>query len=549
MNRRGILCLCIGVLLFVLSLRPMQVCAGSVEFGSPYRILVICSYNYAYDTVPDHITGFTKGLGDLNYEITYENMDAKTYFRTADIAQFHDYLSYKLDQVEPYDLVVLMDDTALRFGMNYRDELFAKTPMVFLGVNSISDAKAASEMEDFTGIAEVLDYEANYELLQELFPKRTHYVVFCDSTDTSTGEYNEFLDFAKKHPSLDYSVLNAGYYTKDGLQEALREIGSDSVLIFLDFAMDGDGNTYTKTSGSVFVTYNVGNVPIIRPSASDFTDGILGGYSYSYVDAGKKAGYMARQILLGTDPDELPMIENSVSKLSLEQGALDRFHIKYNQIPEDATIINERTTLFTFYRDHHILSNLLILIFIMLGVIILLLIYANFRRNQMMHQDFLTKVPNRTYLNKKVLNAKENHAPYGIIMVDLDNFKKINDTYGHSVGDELLQQFAGRLKTLTNRDVIFGRIGGDEFMGFMPNPNYEKADRICQSIAQTMSEPFNLTVGEIEITASIGCAMYPLDTCDLMLVSRLADKALYQVKSSGKNDYRLFRDIKMSEAS
>jgi diguanylate cyclase (GGDEF)-like protein len=184
----------------------------------------------------------------------------------------------------------------------------------------------------------------------------------------------------------------------------------------------------------------------------------------------------------------------------------------------------------------------LILIFLLLTAIILLLVFANVRRNQLINQDFLTKVPNRTYLNRKIRTAKENHATYGIIMVDLDNFKTINDTFGHTAGDELLLAFATRLKSLSNRDVTFGRIGGDEFMGFMPAPTHEKADTICREIVQTMSAPFSLSTGEIQITASIGCAMYPQDTDDVMLVSRLADQALYAVKESGKNDYRLFRD-------
>jgi GGDEF domain-containing protein len=79
-------------------------------------------------------------------------------------------------------------------------------------------------------------------------------------------------------------------------------------------------------------------------------------------------------------------------------------------------------------------------------------------------------------------------------------------------------------------------------MGFMPVPSYEKADLICRKIVQTMSAPFHLSTGDIHITASIGCAMYPQDTDDVMLVSRLADQALYAVKESGKNDYRLFHD-------
>ena len=140
MNRKRQMGLLTAVFMLFVALFPSRVSAAS-SWGTPYRILVICSYNYSFQTVPEHINGLVKGLGDLNYEINYETMDAKTYYHTSDIAQFYNYLSYKLHQVDPYDLVVLMDDTALRFGINYRQQLFDNTPMVFLGINSISDAE------------------------------------------------------------------------------------------------------------------------------------------------------------------------------------------------------------------------------------------------------------------------------------------------------------------------------------------------------------------------------------------------------------------------
>lgn len=542
MNRKRLMGLLTAVFMLFVALFPSRVSAAS-SWGTPYRILVICSYNYSFLTVPEHINGLVKGLGDLNYEINYETMDAKTYYHTSDIAQFYNYLSYKLHQVDPYDLVVLMDDTALRFGINYRQQLFDNTPMVFLGINSISDATTASALNDVTGIAEVLDYESNYALMQKMFPKRNHYVVLCDSSNTSAGEYIEFLKFTENHPDLNYTVINASYYSRDGFARALQEVPTnESIMFCLDFSTDGDGNVYTPLAGAKFITANMPNVPVIRPSAAINYDGFLGGYSYSYVDAGKRAGTMARAILQGSDPDDLIFVTTPLTKLTLEQSVLDTFGINYTLIPKDATVLNERTTLRTIYRDYTVITNLLILIFLLLTAIILLLVFANVRRNQLINQDFLTKVPNRTYLNRKIRTAKESHATYGIIMVDLDNFKTINDTFGHTAGDELLLAFATRLKSLSNRDVTFGRIGGDEFMGFMPAPTHEKADTICREIVQTMSAPFSLSTGEIQITASIGCAMYPQDTDDVMLVSRLADQALYAVKESGKNDYRLFRD-------
>ncbi|MCR5641525.1 MAG: diguanylate cyclase [Lachnospiraceae bacterium] len=549
MKRRGFFSIFVGLLLLVTLLSPLQVCASSRTLTSPYRILVICSYNYSFVTVPQHINGFIEGLGDVNYEITYENMDAKTYYRSVDIAQFYHYLSYKMGQVPPYDLVILMDDTALHFGVNYRNVLFSGTPMIFLGINSISDATTAAALNDVTGIAEVLDYESNYKLMQDIFPERDHIVILSDASNTCTGEYIEFMKFAANHPDLNYTVVNTSYYSTEGFARTLEELSDNSVIFCLDFSTDGSDKIYTQQGAAAFIGEHAPSIPVFNPSAANFYGNFVGGYSYSYVDAGKKAGEMARGILNGTDPDDYPFVTSAVSKLSIEQGAMDTFGIKYSALPDDVTIVNERPSLATFYRGHTLISNLLLLIFLLLLTIIVILIGFNIRRHQIINQDFLTKVPNRSFLNNRIHAAKDTQTTYGIIMVDLDNFKTINDTLGHTIGDELLLAFATRLKALTDKDVIFGRIGGDEFMGFMPNPTYEKADIICQKIVQTMSAPFHLSTGSIEITASIGCAMYPQDTDNVMLVTRLADQALYEVKATGKNDYRLFRDTLKAKRS
>ncbi len=539
--RRGYLRLLVCFFLLFGLLTPVSVHATDTSFSAPYRILVICSYNYAFPSVPQHIAGLTDGLGDLDYEITYECMDAKTYYHPEDINEFYFYLAYKLRQVHKYDLLVVMDDTALQFATSHRDVLFPDIPIVFVGINSLADAEAADAMDNVTGIAEVLDYESNYSLLRNLFPKRDHYVVFCDATNTSQGECAAFLDFASNHPRLNYTIINASEHTKADLIDTLSQLQEDSILFLLDFSEDGDDNIYSSAEGACLIQEAAPNVPIIRPSLAFFAGGILGGYSYSYENAGREAGVMARSILTGTDADSIPMVTSAVTELILEQSAMDHFKIKRSAIPQNATILNEHRTLLWFYRHNPLLSKLLIVIMFLFLFIIALLIIANIRRNRLIHHDFLTKIPNRTYLNKKVRYAKEHMCPYGIIMVDLDNFKKINDTMGHSVGDELLAAFASRLRSLSGRSVTFGRIGGDEFMGFMPNPNYEKADTICQQIVQIMSAPFVLSNCTLEITASIGCALYPYDNEDSSQITKLADQALYMVKASGKNNYQLAR--------
>ncbi|WP_167562681.1 ABC transporter substrate binding protein [Butyrivibrio fibrisolvens] len=511
---------------------------------TPFNILCICSYNYSYQTVPQHIQGLEAGLGNLSYEITYENMDTKRYYEADDIEKFHDYLAYKMDKIDAsYDLIFLIDDSALRFGINYREELFGDTPIVFMGINSFSDASTSSALPDVTGIAETLDFEANYDLMQSLFPDRDEIVVLCDASNTSTGEYVEFLKFTEKHPDLNYSVLNASYYTQKGLKRALNELDEKKIIFYLDFSQDGDGNLYTIKSAAAFVNENTNHVPVIRLTMVNCTDNILGGISYSYTAAGEVAGKMAAKILNGVDADNIPLVTETITESYFYQDALDEFGISSAKLPLDSTIADEHFNLIRYYEENALILNLILLIIILLFVIIVIQAKSNRQHERMLNNDYLTQIPNRHYINQKLTQLNSTFTPYGLAMIDIDYFKHINDTYGHLMGDALLKEVGRRFAGIATKNITFARIGGDEFMMLITGSEIDNAEKICQKIRKVFEFPITIDKQKITVTLSMGCALYPSDINDPTQIMALADKALYYVKENGRNGYKLFSDL------
>lgn len=511
---------------------------------TPFNILCICSYNYSYQTVPQHIQGLEAGLGNLSYEITYENMDTKRYYEADDIEKFHDYLAYKMDKIDAsYDLIFLIDDSALRFGINYREELFGDTPIVFMGINSFSDASTSSALPDVTGIAETLDFEANYDLMQSLFPDRDEIVVLCDASNTSTGEYVEFLKFTEKHPDLNYSVLNASYYTQKGLKRALNELDEKKIIFYLDFSQDGDGNLYTIKSAAAFVNENTNHVPVIRLTMVNCTDNILGGISYSYTAAGEVAGKMAAKILNGVDADNIPLVTETITESYFYQDALDEFGISSAKLPLDSTIADEHFNLIRYYEENALILNLILLIIILLFVIIVIQAKSNRQHERMLNNDYLTQIPNRHYINQKLTQLNSTFTPYGLAMIDIDYFKHINDTYGHLMGDALLKEVGRRFADIATKNITFARIGGDEFMMLITGSEIDNAEKICQKIRKVFEFPITIDKQKITVTLSMGCALYPSDINDPTQIMALADKALYYVKENGRNGYKLFSDL------
>ena len=518
--------------------------SGSKDTIIPFNILCICSYNYSYDTVPQHMQGIEAGLGDLSYEITYENMDAKRFYEADDIQEFYNYLSYKIDKIDAhYDLIFVIDDTALRFVINYRNELFGDVPVVFMGINSVSDATTSAALHNVTGISETLDFESNYDLMKALFPDRNEIVVLCDGSNTSSGEYVEFLKFTENHPEISYRVLNASYYTQKGLKRALSELDNNNIIYYLEFSQDGDGNLYTINSASSFVDNNVTNVPVIRLTMANCTNNILGGISYSYTHAGEVAGKMAGKILNGVSADNIALISDTITESYFYQDKMDEFGIKSSQLPVDSYIANERFNPIRYYQENALILNLIILIIILLFIIIVIQAKANRQHERMLNNDYLTQIPNRHYINQKIDQLNSTFTPYGLAMIDVDHFKDINDTYGHLVGDEVLVEISTRFSSIASKYITFARIGGDEFMMLITGPEIDNADNICRQIQNIIRNAVVINKKKLEITLSIGCALYPSDTNDPTQIMALADRALYYVKENGRNDYKLFGDL------
>lgn len=505
-----------------------------------YRILFISSYGFSNAVVPEQLRGFEEGLGDLNYQIDYEFMDSEYYYRSTDIINFERYLSYKYYTQPNFDLIAIADDQALRFLNNHRADIFADKPVVFMGVNNITEATTTSALNGVTGIAEVVEIEENYKLMKKLFPDRNNLVAIVDATIAGQGNFVEFMKFKDTHPELTTKVINTSYYTANGIKEALSDLGANDMILFLDFSIDGENNLYPLQNAASFISAYTHDVPVFRVASAQIGNGVLGGLSYSYYDAGNLAGEMAKSILLGADPDSMPLITTSISKPYFEQAQMDKFGIKYTMLPDDVVIINEKPSIGSFYRENTVVSNLVILIAFLLINTIVILIKSNTRRYKMIRTDYLTGLPNRTYLAEKISKAIESGSSYGIIMMDVDYFKKINDTYGHQAGDDVLFAVASRLKEFSNKDITFARLAGDEFSAIISNPDKEKAIRTCSSIVSRMRDSISISNGKIDITVSLGCAIYPDDVKDIESVMECADQALYETKKQGRNGYSLF---------
>ncbi len=164
----------------------------------------------------------------------------------------------------------------------------------------------------------------------------------------------------------------------------------------------------------------------------------------------------------------------------------------------------------------------------------------------MAHYDLLTGLPNRTLiadrLRQTLIKAKRDKGRVALMFLDLDQFKPVNDTFGHATGDWLLKEVAQRLLHCVRESDTVARIGGDEFVVLLPVIEDDlDATTVAEKILHALSQPFQLDGHTLQISSSIGIAIYPDHGDDEDLLIRNADIAMYRAKSSGRNNAKIYR--------
>jgi diguanylate cyclase (GGDEF)-like protein len=160
--------------------------------------------------------------------------------------------------------------------------------------------------------------------------------------------------------------------------------------------------------------------------------------------------------------------------------------------------------------------------------------FANAQLKRLAMIDPLTSLPNRralkTIIDLELMQAERYNRSFVMLLLDLNGFKLVNDTYGHTVGDDVLQEFVGVVRTLFRQSDIIGRWGGDEFLALLPDIEEMAAQQVVNRIRIAVAEHFFNKGAELHLTCSIGIAMYPLIAQTSEQLIAAADEAMYKDK-------------------
>ena len=518
------------------------------------RILFISSYSLSRDTVQLEIEGIQSAQPD-DFILDYEFMDTYRVYDDTAMQLFYEGLKYRLSQVEEYDAVILGDDAALRFFLKYREELFLTQPAFYIGVNDEALSKRAEKDPNIKGIMERLPVKENLEKALEIYPEAETVYAIVDDSLTGTAESQNYDAMQKEFPDLNFEKINTSQLTQEELRKQIMGMPENAILIYYCMNEDAEGRQYTNKEAVNFISLYT-KIPILYFLENDrIGENILGGYCFSIKKSATEVMETAVKVVRGDRKMQYVDFKDSgLYVWSLNADMLKKFQISRKYFPDDTVYVNDVPS---FWEKNSEIITPIILIVVVLCAISAWLCLDNVKRRKMMKEmeemkdhlenasqhDFLTGLPNRSKFMSDLQEIIAKKQPCTVIMLDLDNFKGINDTMGHAMGDEALKGVANRLKTLRTPLLTAYRFAGDEFILILRSDNPKISDNAVMQCLQVFRKPYKMMGKPMDIHGSIGAACYPADTLDMETLIVCADDAMYAIKKEGKNGYMFYRDL------
>ena len=529
------------------------------------NVLFLSSYTQFFESTADQLKGIKEVFGTRNITLSEEFMNTKVYNSDEHIENFYQLFRYKIKNFHSrYDGVLLGDDAALNFFETYGKELFPETPVIFFGIDNPDNAERVAQNPYVTGSIERIYISDTILQAAKIFPKTKRIVAIADDTPTGIGNQKQLNEISAKFPDYQFDMIVSSRFSKKALEDAIQSVSGDSIILFLGFFDDADGNIYTLSSCAEFVGKNA-TVPIFTKQIMSVGNGPFGGKIIDYVETGRVAAQLLCDVFDGkVKIQDVKVYKDEKADFYFDYALLKKFNVSRSKLPKGSILVNKPKSYFEQYK---IIIFPSICIFFFLGMLFIIVItsYMDARRYATALErsekelvfsaghDYLTSLPNRMLARAEVDRMLAEKHPFALMMLDVDDFKSINDFFGHIYGDEVLREIGTRLHALElDGDFFACRSGGDEFLLIYRSGTIDDGDAKMYYIREILNSPFVFEGKRIFIRLCIGLMNYDGKmeaTCDSLVAN--ADVALYAAKANGKNKFVFFtndmRDSIMKE--
>ena len=534
------------------------------------HILVLNSYHRGFKWTDDTVTSFLETLESLSPEHKYafyiEYLDWKKYPTQKNIENMYANLRYKYGS-KPIDLIVATDDKALELAIDYRQEQLKNIPIVFTGVSQDSFKLLSNDEENITGVIENIDLEPTIQIAKLLKPDFNKIYTIHDFTESGIA-MNKDVSSTVKSIDASLNCIALPPMAVDDIIASVKELPSDSIVLITTFYRDAQGLIVENSEFASLIS-KYSNVPVFSLYDFYLGYGVIGGAVLQGSKQGELAAKLANDYFDDKNLKSLTPVVDPKTEVIVDYNEITKYKVDINKLPKDTVILNKPLS---FKESNPEAYYLVMTVIFLLIILVLSLIYYTRRlirtkrqlesQNEELHDlyeqiynseeelkklvyfDSLTKLPNRIALTNDIQEhvKQQESITAALMIIDIDNFKYINDTLGHHFGDEFLIEIAKIFLNLSSQSIRVYRIGGDEF-AFLVTASMPQIEMAAQEIMNCFHKPIYMDKIKIHTTLSMGIAVYPFAGKTVQQLLKNADIAMYEAKQRGKERYVFFDDV------
>lgn len=338
-----------------------------VEAESHKKVLILHSYSEDFKWTSNISNGIRSVLNDVSkIDLLYTYMDSKRINNSSYVESLKNLCKVKYADTK-FDVIICSDNDALSFLVNYGDNLFPNTPVVFCGINNFNESMLNGH-KNYTGVLETIDIEPTIKSIIKLQPNIKDIVVVCDSTSTGILSEKSTKDITNR---LNLNV-NFHFYRDiniETLSKTVKELGNNTAVLHIGQLKNNDGNFINYENLGPLITKHINVANYI---CWDFAlgNGLLGGKTLNSIEHGRACAEIALKILNGKKAEDIPIITNSVSSYTFDYNELTNLKINIDNLPAGSTVINKNLS---FYENYKKLVWTVISIFVMLSIFLIIL--------------------------------------------------------------------------------------------------------------------------------------------------------------------------------
>ncbi len=502
-----------------------------------------------------------KYLSEKKFFVDAEYLDSRriNYYEYEEF--FYSYLKSKQNELPfKYKTIVASGDVALEFCIKFQDDLFANIPIVFIDVKNPVLVNIANSRNNMIGNLESINIDKIVNVASRLFPKSKRFLIITDDQIEQIGIQAQILMYQDSFSNYELEIYDTSKVKYEDYKKKLQAL-NENYIVYFSSAKNFSNYTEPSSGTQANTVLSLTNIPVFSIINPEYRRGFIGGCITDYEKIAKDAIAPILSATAGKNINYIKFESDNSYKWEFSLNVLNKYKVKKDLLPEGSILIQSDKNLI-FSKNNYIYRFIIIGISLLSLFVIILLLFIRERKNLMKlkqthsalkfvsDHDVLTHLQSRQVANSIFVQLQKSKKPFAIILIDIDDFKNVNDYYSHLCGDYILKELGKRFIDLSKDGKFYVyRFGGDEFLLFYTHGHLNSYIEDYEKVENIFKEPFIYNQDKIYIKASFGIVNSNEKYTTLDEYISNADLSMYNSKRCGKNKITIFEESLKNAAS